>query len=94
MKSSDEIDDHQSERGAGPSKDPARPHPIATMSVPSITKSDGVRMKFDVNPDADCCVKCMWYHWIFGCCPMGMTQEAKTEQEVAGTAKTHLGEWK
>lgn len=57
-------------------------------SIPSITKSDGMRMTFDVNPEADCCVKCMWFHWTFGCCPMGMTQEAKTEKEVAGTAPT------
>lgn len=49
-----------------------------------MTTNDGKKYIFAVNPEMDCCVRCMWTTYSSGL-TMQMTLEAKSETKSAGT---------
>jgi len=55
--------------------------------LPPFTTLHGKKYTFNIHPEANCCLNCLWLAFSNGM-PMEMTQEVTSETEAAGTLPT------
>lgn len=66
---------------------PTAEHQQIMSELPPFTVHDGKKYTFEVHPEANCCLQCLWLSFSNGM-KMEMTQRVTSETEAVGTLPT------